>query len=199
MSNLAVLRYQVGSDSVESVTPVVITGEPSAEAPTDPAYNEGSILDGDSPVDMPLYRVVTDGINAGDPEPLFDVLMPMADLWDSVSQATEDTGWLYLWQSDVQFVRYRRIGPLVHLWWLVSQTSASYWTCPTALPEGFRPLGNTYFSAVLTNASGYATDHVALACVEGGGTVGLQAGSAVAGAMNRGYGCFAALRAQSRR
>ena len=96
-------------------------------------------------------------------------------------------------------MRYRRIGPLVHLWWLVSQTSASYWTCPTALPEGFRPLGNTYFSAVLTNASGYATDHVALACVEGGGTVGLQAGSAVAGAMNRGYGCFAALRAQSRR
>ena len=86
VSNLAVLRYQVGADSVESVTPVVITGEPSAEEPTDPAYNEGSILEGDSPVDFPLYRVVTDGINAEDPIPLFDVLMPMADLWDSVSQ-----------------------------------------------------------------------------------------------------------------
>ena len=86
VSNLAVLRYQVGSDSVESVTPVVITGEPSAEAPTDPAYNEGSILDGDSPVDFPLYRVVTDGINAEDPVALFDVLMPMADLRESLSQ-----------------------------------------------------------------------------------------------------------------
>lgn len=86
VSNIAVLRYQVGADSVESVTPVVLTGEPSTGEPTDPAYNEGSILDGDSPVDFPLYRVVTDGINAGDPEPLFDVLMPMADLWDSVSQ-----------------------------------------------------------------------------------------------------------------
>lgn len=106
---------------------------------------------------------------------------------------------LYLWQSGSQFVRYRRTGPLVHLWWLVSQPSASYWTCPAQLPEGFRPWGNTYLPAVLTNASGYATDHVALACVEGGGTVGLQAGAAVAGAMNRGYGCFAALRAQSSR
>ena len=86
VSNLAVLRYQKAADSVESVTPLVLTGEPSADAPTDPEHNEGSILDGDSPVDFPLYRVVTDGINAEDPEPLFDVLLPMADLWDSVSQ-----------------------------------------------------------------------------------------------------------------
>ena len=90
VSNLAVLRYEKAADSVESVTPLVLTGEPSADTPTDPAYSEGSILDGDSPVDFPLYRVVTDGINAGDPEPLFDVLMPMADLWDSVSQNAAD-------------------------------------------------------------------------------------------------------------
>ena len=90
VSNLAVLRYEKAADSVESVTPLVLTGEPSAGEPTDPTYNEGSILDGDSPVDFPLYRVVTDGINAGDPEPLFDVLMPMADLRDSVSQNAAD-------------------------------------------------------------------------------------------------------------
>ena len=86
VSNIAVLRYQKAADSVESVTPVVLTGEPSTGEPTDPEYNEGSILDGDSPVDFPLYRVVTDGINAGDPEPLFDVLAPMAELRDLVSQ-----------------------------------------------------------------------------------------------------------------
>lgn len=86
VSNLAVLRYQKAADSVESVTPLVLTGEPSTDAPTDPTYNDGSILDGDSSVDFPLYRVVTDGINAGDPEPLFDVLMPMADILDSVSR-----------------------------------------------------------------------------------------------------------------
>ena len=86
VSNLAVLRYEKAADSVESVTPLVLTGEPSADAPTDPGYNSGSILDGDSPVDMPLYRVITDGINADDPEPLFDVLTSMAELRDLVSQ-----------------------------------------------------------------------------------------------------------------
>ena len=86
VSNLAVLRYEKAADSVESVTPLVLTGEPSAGTPTDPACNEGSILDGDSPVDMPLYRVVTDGINAEDPVPLFDVLTSMAELRDLVSQ-----------------------------------------------------------------------------------------------------------------
>ena len=87
----------------------------------------------------------------------------------------------------------------MHLWWLVSQPSASYWTCPTALPEGFRPYDNTYISAVVSNADGYAVDHVAMCCVEGSGTVGFQVGAVVVGAFNRGYGCFAALRAQSRR
>lgn len=90
VSNLAVLRYKVGSRSVESVTPLVLTGEPSTGTPSDPAYNEGSILDGDSPVDMPLYRVITDGITAGDPEPLFDVTPSLAALRDSVSQGESE-------------------------------------------------------------------------------------------------------------
>ena len=91
VANLAVLRYSKAADSVESVTPVVLTGEPDPDSPADPALSEGSVLDGDSPVDMPLYRVVTDGINAGDPEPLFDVMPSMAELRDSVSQVEEKT------------------------------------------------------------------------------------------------------------
>ena len=86
VSNLAVIRYEVGADSVETCTPLVLTGEPSADEPEDPAYNEGDALAGDSPVDLPLYRVVTDGINAGSPEPLFSVLVPYAEFRDSVSQ-----------------------------------------------------------------------------------------------------------------
>lgn len=76
-SNLAVIRYTKGADSVESVTPLVLTGEPVAEDPQDPAYNEGSILDGVSTVDFPIYRVVTTGISAGEPERLFDVVEPL--------------------------------------------------------------------------------------------------------------------------
>lgn len=86
VSNIAVLRYSKAADSVESVAPVVLTGEPSTGTPTDPALSEGSVLDGDSPVDMPLYRVVTDGINAGEPERLFRTVNPLGaayvTLWE---------------------------------------------------------------------------------------------------------------------
>ena len=132
VSNLAVLRYEVGGDSVESVTPVVITGEPSADSPTDPAYNDGSILEGALTVDFPLYRVVTDGINAGDPEPLFDVLMPMADLWDSVSRTeTWNTTGLHASKS----------GNMVSVQLDGSVTLSDYWSTALVgtLPVGWRP------------------------------------------------------------
>lgn len=127
VSNLAVLRYQKAADSVESVTPLVLTGEPSAGTPTDPAYNEGSILDGDSPVDFPLYRVVTDGINAGDPVPLFDVMMPMSDLWGTASQTVADN------------VMVSRIGSaaVVSVDYIASSKAGSSTKIGT-LPEGMR-------------------------------------------------------------
>lgn len=195
-NDLVVLRYtSEPSTQTESVELAVVKGTPASSDPQDPAHNEGSILEGDSPVDFPLYRVVTDGINAGDPEPLFDVLMSMADLRDSVSQATEDTGWQYLWQSGTDFVQYRRIGPLVYLWWIVPQASTVYWTCPSHLPEGCRPYGSTFLPAVLASSTGYITNNVAFAFVDASGIVGFQAGAAVGGANNRGCGCFVALQA----
>lgn len=65
----------------------VLTGEPAASegAAADPAYTAGDLLKGDVEAFMPLYRVKLSGINAGDPEPLFSVLTPLADLEDSVS------------------------------------------------------------------------------------------------------------------
>ena len=89
-------------------------------------------------------------------------------------------------------MRYRKIGSTVHLWWMVSQSDASYWECSTHLPEGLRPSGNTYLPAVMTNGDGYSVDHVAIVCVTAAGAVGFQCGSGVAGALNRGCGCYPA-------
>ena len=87
-NDLICMRYTMdGPTQKESVELVCVRGTPAAADPQDPEYNDGSILDGSPVVDMPLYRVPLDGISVGDPEPLFDVLMPMADLWDSVSHA----------------------------------------------------------------------------------------------------------------
>ena len=66
----------------------VLTGEPAASegAAADPAYTAGDLLKGDAEAFMPLYRVKLSGINASDPEPMFSVLVPLADLRNSVSQ-----------------------------------------------------------------------------------------------------------------
>lgn len=175
VSNLAVLRYEVGSDSVESVTPVVITGEPSADAPADPAYNDGSILEGASTVDMPLYRVVTDGINAGDPEPLFDVLMPMADLWDSVSQ----TPWTDIWTGDRQFLRYAIFGRIVTIAWSIRFDGLRTWS--TSAPEEIWPENVVYAAGALQMANSTVASTPAIMMIDTAGTMNFRSSSTVSG------------------
>ena len=79
-SNLLVLRYELAEDETESVTAVTLTGEPAASDPQDPELATGSVLDGDSPVDMPLYRVITTGIESAQPVKLFETVPPIAGL-----------------------------------------------------------------------------------------------------------------------
>ena len=152
VSNLAVLRYQKATNSVESVTPLVLTGEPSTGEPTDPAHSDGSILDGDSPVDMPLYRVVTDGINAEDPEPLFDVLVPMAELQEAVSR----TGPVTVVSNQWGEVTAWSVGGVV--------TVAARWTSDGnpwqsemvgTLPKGMRPPSGLFVPFARDNAQAY--------------------------------------------
>ena len=79
-SNLLVLRYELAEGGTESVTAITLTGEAAASDPSDPELATGSVLDGDSPVDMPLYRVVTTGIESAQPVRLFETVPPIAGL-----------------------------------------------------------------------------------------------------------------------
>ena len=85
-NDLIVCRYTKGSQSVESAELVVVRGTPTTGTPTDPALNTTSPLDGGTTYDMPLYRIPLDGITIGTPVPLFNVLRPMSDVWDSLTQ-----------------------------------------------------------------------------------------------------------------
>ena len=86
-NDLIVCRYAKGSQSVESAKLVVVRGTPTTGTPTDPAVNTTSPLDGGTTYDMPLYRIPLDGITIGTPVPLFNVLRPMSDVWDSLTPA----------------------------------------------------------------------------------------------------------------
>lgn len=79
-SNLLVIRYSVADDGTEKAEAVTLTGSPAASDPQDPELATGSILDGDSPVDMPLYRVITTGIETAQPVKLFETVPPYTEL-----------------------------------------------------------------------------------------------------------------------
>lgn len=68
--DLIVVHYEYqtsGEDYVELGTLAVIQGEPTAGTPEVPAHEEGSIINGDNSVDIPLFTVPITGIAVGTP------------------------------------------------------------------------------------------------------------------------------------
>lgn len=62
--DLIVARYTKASGTgVEDMQLAVITGTPAASNPALPSYNTGSVVQGDTLVDFPLYTVNLDGIS----------------------------------------------------------------------------------------------------------------------------------------
>ena len=76
-NDLVVARYAKTSAGVESITPVVIKGTPSADTAADPEVTAN---------DLKLWRVTLDGITVGTPVKLFSPVTPLATLGDSVSR-----------------------------------------------------------------------------------------------------------------
>lgn len=70
-NDLIVARYAKTSAGIESITPVVIKGTPSADTAADPEVTAN---------DLKLWRIPLDGINAGAPVKLFDTVAPLASL-----------------------------------------------------------------------------------------------------------------------
>ena len=143
-NDLIVCRYAKGSQNIESAKLVVVRGTPTTGTPTDPAVNTTSPLDGGTTYDMPLYRIPLDGIAIGTPVPLFNVLKPMSDVWDSLTHTDVTT----LISGNYGTVKGYRSGPMVTLridWKLSASGSWNSGTFGT-LPEGWRPPMDLNFS-----------------------------------------------------
>ena len=100
-NDLIVCRYAKGSQNIESAKLVVVRGTPTTGTPTDPAVNTTSPLDGGTTYDMPLYRIPLDGITIGTPVPLFNVLRPMSDVWDSLTQMPDIESGMFIGSTSV--------------------------------------------------------------------------------------------------
>lgn len=78
-NDLVVARYAKTSAGIESITPVVIKGNPSTGTAADPATTSN---------DLKLWRIQLNGISVGTPVRLFDSVASLATLRDSVSKCT---------------------------------------------------------------------------------------------------------------
>ena len=73
--DLIVARYTKNSGTgVEDMQLAVVKGTPAASNPAVPTYNTGTIADGDSPVDFPIYKVNLDGISITSVDALVDTV-----------------------------------------------------------------------------------------------------------------------------
>lgn len=131
-NDLIVCRYAKGSQSVESAELVVVRGKPTTGTPKDPALNTTSPLDGGTTYDMPLYRIPLDGITIGTPVPLFNVLRPMSDVWDSLTPSVlyNANGW-----------KVTRCGSIMAVNASVKFGGGSWdsLNCPYTVPDDLRP------------------------------------------------------------
>lgn len=85
--DLIVARYALNSGTgVETVTLEAIKGKPSAATPADPGIETGSIIGGAIVSDLPLCRVNLDGITITSIDTLVNVMQPLEDVWDSLTQ-----------------------------------------------------------------------------------------------------------------
>lgn len=89
--DLIVARYTKDAGTgVEDMELAVIQGTPAASNPSTPSYNQGSIHAGDSPVDMPLFQVVLDGISIDEIVQVAPGLKTQAETDEEISQISDN-------------------------------------------------------------------------------------------------------------
>ena len=143
--DLIVARYALNSGTgVETVTLEAIKGKPSAATPADPGIETGSIIGGAIVSDLPLCRVNLDGITITSIDTLVNVMQPLEDVWDSLTQ----TEVLTLINSTYGTVKGYRRGSLVTLRIDWKSSASGSWNSGTfgTLPESWRPPMDLNFS-----------------------------------------------------
>ena len=135
-------HFATSPDGHESGELVVLKGTPTSGAEAeDPEIPSGDILEGSTEAYMPLWRIPLDGINVGEPEAMFDVLLSMSELQGEIAEVRDSVSqnrWQTLLTNAAYYVRSGGL-VVVQLYNLTLSKSARR-TVGT-LPEGFRPTG----------------------------------------------------------
>ena len=137
--DLIVARYALNSGTgVETVTLEAIKGKPSAATPADPGIETGSIIGGAIVSDLPLCRVNLDGITITSIDTLVNVMQPLEDVWDSLTQRS--TTWRVPYSSNS--ISLTRVGDICFAGGNVKFNQSgenNYTQARETIPGGYRP------------------------------------------------------------
>ena len=137
--DLIVARYALNSGTgVETVTLEAIKGKPSAATPADPGIETGSIIGGAIVSDLPLCRVNLDGITITSIDTLVNVMQPLEDVWDSLTQRS--TTWRVPYSSNS--ISLTRVGDICFAGGNVKFNQSgenNYTQARETIPVGYRP------------------------------------------------------------
>ena len=92
-NDLICAQYQK-SGGVESMSLVVIKGT-AAATPSDPSYTSGDIQNGDTPVQVPIYRVSINGLTVESVTALVDVQDGVSDIGEDLASLKSVVGTLF--------------------------------------------------------------------------------------------------------
>lgn len=137
--DLIVARYALNPGTgVETVTLEAIKGKPSAATPADPGIETGSIIGGAIVSDLPLCRVNLDGITITSIDTLVNVMQPLEDVWDSLTQRS--TTWRVPYSNDS--ISLTRVGDICFAGGNVKFNQSgenNYTQARETIPVGYRP------------------------------------------------------------
>ena len=141
--DLIVARYALNSGTgVETVTLEAIKGVPSSGTPADPGIETGSIIGGAIVSDLPLCRVNLDGITITSIDTLVNVMQPLEDVWDSLTQRS--TTWRVPYSNDS--ISLTRVGDICFAGGNVKfnqRGENNYIQARETIPVGYRPAETT--------------------------------------------------------
>ena len=79
--DILVARYTLSEEGLEDMSLLILTGQPveSSQEPQSPVYETGIIANNVSVADMPLYKIIHDGINVSGPVAIASAFPPLSN------------------------------------------------------------------------------------------------------------------------
>lgn len=156
--DLIVARYERNQDNgTESISLKVIQGTPEESNPAVPSHITGDIQSGDAVADMPMYKIIIDGLNITDVQKVFSEAPNITELNRKLI--------LYEWETTVKpfasinpgnklTFTVRKIGRVCtgNILWAGSVSGTNATLTDFTIPEPFRPIKTEYYSASLISS-----------------------------------------------